>query len=102
MGTRWGLMLPLVHHQCCRRSDVSGSSSVQNQVFCGDGQGLRRGGEGTDSRGGVAAGYFGNARPHALARTEREGGQVMSWGNCGENPARLPAFMLNAFSVTGP
>lgn len=81
MGTRWGLMLPLVRHQCCRRSDVSGSSSVQNQVFCGDSQGLCRGRVGTDSGGAVAD--FGDVDPHTLARTERdEGNDVMGklWG----------------------
>lgn len=41
MDTRWGLMLPLVHHQCSRQSDVRtrASYSMRNQVFNRDSQG---------------------------------------------------------------
>lgn len=41
MDNRWGLMLPLVHHQCSRQSGVRtrASYSMRNQVFNRDSQG---------------------------------------------------------------
>lgn len=57
MGTRWGLMLPLVHHQCNRQSDVRTSAfySMRNQVFNRDSQGpsFQRGKAGTHHGDGM-------------------------------------------------
>lgn len=92
MDTRWGLMLPLVHHQRSRQSGVRtrASYSVRNQVFNRDSQGpsIHRGTEGTYSVDGLS--LFARVQEKKRARWKREFVCVCARLLCSGGP-RVPA-----------